>query len=177
MHLFESFMDFYSSESPSEGGIHLFCDYRLDSINQDWGISRPIGAKDGLKIIQNDVLNSVNIILPLPRCIIDALNGVPIFSVWCFLMEEGSILVTISDPQISRALVPHCISASSHRFKVALTSWISVSLQIGWFLRTWSFWFSFAILFTTWPNSSLFQAVSWSWQVAWQLVIAAPSGL
>ena len=33
MHLFESFVDFFSCESPGEEGIHLVCDHRLDCIN------------------------------------------------------------------------------------------------------------------------------------------------
>ena len=109
MHLLKGFVDFICCKSSSQEGVHFFCDYWFDRINEYWSISMSIGVEDIFKVLQYDGLSSVVIFLPLSRRVTNTLNGVSVFAVWSFLMEESSVSVAVCNPQISRTLVPHCI--------------------------------------------------------------------
>lgn len=91
-------MNLICYENLSQEIIHVLCYNWLDKINKQWWISRATGAKDILKILQNDVLSNVIILLPYPSWITNAFDGVTVFAVWGFLMEESGIVIAISNP-------------------------------------------------------------------------------
>ena len=91
-------MYFICLESLTKVLIHLVSDHRTYCCCYGCYVSRSIGSKNGIEVVQNNHFHDLIIFLPYPTVICNTSNEVSVLAVRCFLVEERSVSVAISDP-------------------------------------------------------------------------------